>query len=180
MHLLIRFGVEQVARKRPTRPPGPKRLLGGVGFVSLLVAITAGMFAGMSAFTFTYGEGVSYFSEDPTSCINCHIMNDHFDSWLGSSHTHVASCVDCHLPHDVIGKYVSKADNGFFHSWAFTFEDFHEPIRIKPRNQRILQNNCISCHSDFVHEMLPVERSGEVMSCVHCHAEVGHAGSRRR
>ncbi|MFA9478382.1 cytochrome c nitrite reductase small subunit [Phycisphaerales bacterium AB-hyl4] len=157
-----------------------RRLFAGLGALSIAVAILGGMFAGMSAFTFTYGEGTSYFSDDPRSCINCHVMEDHFDSWLASSHAHVASCTDCHMPSETIHGFIAKADNGFFHSWEFTFQTFHEPIRIKPRNARIVQNSCLDCHSDFVHEMKPIERGGEMMSCVHCHAEVGHAGSRRR
>lgn len=154
------------------------RLFKGISALSLATTIVAGMFIGMSAFTFSYGEGLSYFSEDPKSCINCHIMDSHYDSWIKSSHHAVATCVDCHLPHDLIGKYIAKADNGFFHSWAFTFEDFHEPIRIKPRNRRIVQNNCVSCHQHMVHELLPSTIRGEAISCIECHANVGHAASR--
>lgn len=157
-----------------------RTFFGGIGALSIAAAVLGGMFAGISAYTFTYGEGGSYFSDDPRSCINCHIMEDHFDAWLASSHAHVASCADCHLPHETIHGYIAKADNGFFHSWAFTFDNFHEPIRIKPRNQRILQNTCISCHEDFVHETQIANPRGEVMSCTHCHAEVGHSMWRRR
>jgi len=159
---------------------GPARggFLRGVSFLAVLAAICGGMFAGMTVFTFGYGEGISYFSNDPRSCTNCHIMDSYFDSWVKSSHQAVASCVDCHLPHDFVGKYVSKADNGFFHSWAFTFQDFHEPIQIKPRNQRIVQLNCVSCHSNFVHELLPTTVRGESVSCTHCHTNVGHAANR--
>ncbi len=158
---------------------GPSRPLGrGPDALVVLVAMLAGIFVGMSAFTFSYGEGLSYFSTDPTACTNCHIMNSHFDSWVKSTHHTSATCVDCHLPHDFLGKYVAKADNGFFHSWAFTFQNFHEPIRIKPRNRRITQLNCISCHQDVVHELLPTTVRGESVSCIHCHSDVGHAQSR--
>ncbi len=162
-------------------PPAPVRpAFFGIGALALAVTILAGMFAGMSAFTFSYGEGISYFSTDPAACANCHVMQGHFDSWVKSSHHTVATCVDCHLPHDFTGKYIAKADNGFFHSWAFTFQNFHEPIRIKPRNERIVQLNCVSCHTDMVHELLPATVRGESVSCIHCHAQVGHAEWRRR
>jgi cytochrome c nitrite reductase small subunit len=36
--------------------------------------IFAGLLTGLGAFTFHYGEGASYFSKDPRSCMNCHIM----------------------------------------------------------------------------------------------------------
>ena len=32
--------------------------------------------------------------------------------------------------------------------------DFHDPIMIKPRNARILQENCLRCHGDFVHDIV--------------------------
>jgi cytochrome c nitrite reductase small subunit len=139
------------------------------------LAISSGLLLGLGAFTFEYAEGGSYFSTDPVACVNCHVMKPYYDSWQQSSHHTVATCVDCHLPHGFVGKYLSKADNGFHHSWAFTFQNFHEPIQIKPRNARILQANCIACHGDLVHGMLAagVGEDGDVR-CVHCHADVGH------
>lgn len=155
-----------------------RRMFRGIGIGALVIAVLGGMLTGMSAFTFTYGEGLSYFSEAPETCINCHIMQPYYDSWLKSSHSAFASCNDCHLPNEAPHKYIAKADNGFFHSWAFTFEDFHEPIQIKPRNLRIVQNNCVACHSVMVHGLVRETVRGESVSCVHCHASVGHAGSR--
>ena len=78
------------------------------------IAITAlfGILAGVGTFTFGYGKGASYLSNNPQTCVNCHVMQDHLDSWQHSSHHHVAVCNDCHLPHDPIGKWVTKADNG--------------------------------------------------------------------
>ena len=70
---------------------------------------------------------------------------------------------------------MTKADNGFFHSLAFTIDDFPDPIRIKPRNARITQRACMDCHKDVVHAMLPAPTEQETLSCVHCHASVGHA-----
>lgn len=134
-----------------------------------------GVLAGIGFFTFGYAQGASYLSNDPQACINCHVMQGHFDSWVKSSHANVAVCNDCHLPHYFIGKWVTKADNGFFHSLAFTLDNFHEPIRIKPRNRRVTQNACIYCHNDLVNHMLPAQRGGDMMLCIKCHDDVGHA-----
>ena len=133
---------------------------------------------GLGGYTFTYGRGWSYLSSDPLVCANCHVMQDYYDSWQRSGHHHVAGCIDCHLPHDTLGKYVSKADNGFFHSMAFTLQNFHEPIQIKPRNRRITQQDCVSCHADAVQAMLPASPDEEAPSCVHCHDDVGHGPGR--
>ena len=53
-----------------------------------------------------------------------------------------------------VPKYIAKADNGYRHSKGFTFMDFHDPIMIKPRNAAILQENCLRCHGDFVHDIV--------------------------
>src|SRR5688572_10607273 len=121
------------------------KLLAGPFALSLSAVV--GIVIGIGVFTFDYGEGFSYFSTAPEACTNCHVMQPYYDSWAKSSHHTSAKCIDCHLPHDFVGKYIAKADNGWRHSWAFTFQDFHEPIEIIPRNSRILQNNCVSCHS---------------------------------
>lgn len=73
-------------------------------------------------------------------------------------------------------KYIAKADNGYRHSMRFTFMDFHEPIQIIPRNARILQENCIACHEQFVQAILSGGGTSaeNAVSCVHCHRGVGH------
>ncbi|MBO6513850.1 MAG: cytochrome c nitrite reductase small subunit [Phycisphaerales bacterium] len=139
------------------------------------IAIAFGVFGGLGAFTFGYGEGTAYLTNNPASCANCHVMQSHFDSWSKSSHESVATCNDCHLPHDFAGKWITKADNGFFHSLAFTTNDFHEPIQIKDRNRLVTQEACLHCHSDYVNEMLPSRPGGDMLMCVHCHTDVGHS-----
>jgi cytochrome c nitrite reductase small subunit len=153
-------------------------LLVQIGFLPLAIAVVLGMLGGVGLFTFGYGQGFSYLSNDPAACINCHIMQDHYDSWLASSHHDVATCNDCHLSPHPIGKWVTKADNGFFHSLAFTTGDFPEPLRIKPRNRRVTQQACLSCHDELVNHMRPATRDGDMLWCVHCHTDVGHSQRR--
>lgn len=139
------------------------------------VALCSGIIAGLAAYTFWYAEGLSYLSSDPRSCANCHIMNSQYDSWLKSSHHAAATCADCHLPHDLIGKYAAKSSNGWHHSKGFTLQRFSEPIRIKPGNARILQENCVRCHNRLLHEFLAVDgRHDGSFRCVHCHRNAGH------
>jgi len=143
--------------------------------LAVAAAVALGVFGGLGAFTFGYGDGAAYLKNDPASCANCHVMRAHYDSWTHSSHERVATCNDCHLPHDVAGKWIVKADNGFFHSLAFTTDDFHEPIRIKDRNRRVTQAACLHCHATYVNHMLPAERGGDMLRCIHCHDDVGHS-----
>jgi cytochrome c nitrite reductase small subunit len=162
----------KAATDRADRPRRARRRL------QALIVILCGICAGLGVFTFGYGQGASYLSNDPAACANCHIMQESYDSYLVSSHENVATCNDCHLSHDPIGKWVTKADNGFFHSLAFTTGDFHEPIQIKDRNRRVTQDACLHCHSDFVHNMLPEKPGGDMLLCVHCHSDVGHSQRR--
>lgn len=143
--------------------------------LSALAVFVLGLALGAGGFTFYYGEGGSYLSTDPKACVNCHIMRPQYESWLKSSHQNVATCVDCHLPHDFLGKYIAKAENGYHHSKAFTLQDFHEPIMIKNKNSRILQDSCLHCHQGLVHNITTRDqRNTEQFTCVHCHADVGH------
>ena len=147
---------------------------------AILSAVLIGIPLGLGLFTFRYAEGLSYFSSDPNACANCHIMRDELDSWAKSGHHHVATCMDCHLPHAVIPKLIAKSVNGWNHSEAFTLQNFHEPIMIGRRNAEILQENCLRCHADFVHDITVMEsdKAGDTVSCVHCHKNVGHAPTR--
>jgi cytochrome c nitrite reductase small subunit len=158
-----------------------RRLLprGRAAFFSVALAVGLGVLGGIGAFTFGYAKGFSYLSNDPRTCTNCHVMQGHYESWLKSSHQNVAVCNDCHLPHDFVGKYWVKADNGLFHSLAFTLDNYPEPIRIKARNRAVTQNACIDCHADFVHHMLPREEGGDMLLCIQCHSDAGHAAERR-
>jgi cytochrome c nitrite reductase small subunit len=145
----------------------------GLGPISLAICISVGVVLGLGSYTFHYAEGLSYLSSDPRACVNCHIMRDQYASWQHASHHAVATCVDCHLPHDFVGKYIAKAENGFWHSKGFTLQDFHEPIQISRKNSRILQEACVSCHEPLVSEL-----NHPVPDCVHCHAGVGHGPPR--
>lgn len=147
--------------------------------VAIVASLVLGLLLGLGAFTFDYAEGLSYFSTDPAACANCHIMNEQYDSWQKASHHTAAKCIDCHLPHSFVPKYLAKAENGYFHSKGFTFQDFHEPIMIKRKNAAILQNNCLACHAEMVHELVSGATSDEhAVRCVHCHASVGHGPTR--
>jgi len=152
-----------------------KRKWLSAGLAYVILSMLIGMFSGLGVFTFGYGKGASYLSNNPQACANCHVMNDHLASWEKSSHHSVATCNDCHLSPHPVGKWITKADNGFFHSLAFTTGNYPDPIRIKPRNREVTQSACIKCHSDFVHSMLPPTQGGDMLNCAHCHSSVGHA-----
>lgn len=139
------------------------------------VCIAIGIMVGSGIYTARYAKGMSYLSNDPKACVNCHVMNDQYGSWIKSSHHNVASCNDCHIPHSFPAKYIAKAKNGWHHSKAFTLQNFKEPIRIKHENLVNLQKNCVDCHSTLTSNIGAHERAiqGEAR-CTDCHRSVGH------
>lgn len=142
--------------------------------LSVVFGLAAGVVAGVGSYTFFYAEGWSYMTNDPKACVNCHVMDSQYRAWTRSSHHAVAVCNDCHAPHDFLGKYTTKAINGWNHSYAFTTGDFHEPIMITGFNERIVEKNCRDCHSDIAHYVDHVRRPTEKASCIRCHSDVGH------
>jgi len=139
----------------------------------ILLLAAAGIFTGLAFYTFLYARGLSYFNNDPETCMNCHVMRHHFDAWNRSSHKAAAACNSCHTPKNLIGKYAVKGLNGWNHGSAFTTGRFPEPFRIKPLNKKVVLDNCIRCHETMVHEMRA--RSGdERPDCTTCHRDVGH------
>lgn len=153
-------------------------------WIAAAAAVLIGTATGLGAFTFVYARGYSYLGTDPAACANCHIMDEHYDAWLKSSHRAVAGCNDCHTPHDPVGKYVTKAKNGFWHSFYFTTGGYPDPLRITPRNLEIAENACRDCHGQITdaieHGTDPPEekrrraRGEEAFYCTRCHSDVGH------
>ncbi|HEY8536225.1 MAG TPA: cytochrome c nitrite reductase small subunit [Vicinamibacterales bacterium] len=140
----------------------------------LLLAVLVGAAVGIGGYTFVYARGASYLTDDPAACVNCHVMREQFDGWTRSSHRSVAVCNDCHTPDGFVPKYVTKARNGFWHSFYFTFGGFPEPIRITSRNLEVTEGACRTCHADVVHAIDAMPRADAPLSCVRCHRDVGH------
>lgn len=134
-----------------------------------------GLLLGIGAYTFHFAEGLSYFSNDPNACANCHVMRDYLDSWQKSSHHTRAVCNDCHSPHSIVPKMLTKADNGWNHSVKFTLHTYGDPIRIRLVNAERVQANCVNCHRELVDD---VRHGKQDIDCLRCHAGVGH-GPRR-
>jgi cytochrome c nitrite reductase small subunit len=139
------------------------------------LAVALGVALGIGAYTFVYARGSSYLTNDPIACTNCHVMREQYDGWIAGSHRAVAVCNDCHTPPGLVGKYATKALNGFWHSFAFTSGRFHEPIRITARNHGVTEAACRHCHAAVVDAIDADARHGTAkLSCTGCHASAGH------
>ena len=147
--------------------------------LAVSAALLVGLAAGLGVFTFGYAKGASYLTNDPAACANCDVMNDHYSAWVKSSHRSVATCNDCHTPAALVPKYITKARNGFWHSFYFTSGRYPDPLRITPRNRRVTEQACRYCHAEIVSVIDPVAHTGHArpdseLSCIRCHAYVGH------
>lgn len=142
--------------------------------VAIAIGLVLGLLLGVGGYTFIYARGASYLTNDPDACVNCHVMREQYDGWQRSSHRSVAVCNDCHAPHDPVGKYTTKARNGFWHSFYFTKGGFPDPIRMTERNARVTEGACRTCHAEIVHAIDRLPRRGEPLGCVNCHRNVGH------
>lgn len=147
----------------------------------LIAIMLLGVFVGIGLFLMKESEVVSYMTDDPKACVNCHVMTSEYNSWMHSSHREAASCNDCHVPHDnVLNKYYFKAKDGLYHATVFTMRNEPQVIKMKEASQEVVQNNCIRCH---INQVTDVKYSSWIDShkenrtkrqCWSCHQEVPH------
>ncbi len=146
------------------------------------VALTAGVLFGLSAYILYISNATSYMSDDPTTCINCHVMNTQYAGWAKSSHREKATCNDCHVPQDsFINKYYFKAKDGLRHATMFTLRKEPQVIVIKEEGSEVVQQNCIRCHNDLITDNKMLSKTKEFdhfrtdgRKCWECHREVPH------
>jgi cytochrome c nitrite reductase small subunit len=142
----------------------------------MVAAVLMGLTLGIGGYTFVYAKGYSYLTNDPAACANCHIMRDHYSAWTRASHQSVAVCNDCHTPPGLLPKYLTKAQNGFWHSFYFTTGRYPDPLRITRRNQDVLELACRKCHTELTTSIDPAHTADAQggLSCTRCHNDVGH------
>ena len=149
----------------------------GTATATIVAAVIGGLAFGLGSYTFVYAKGYSYLTDNPAACANCHIMRDHYSAWTNASHRAVATCNDCHTPPGLIPKYMTKARNGFWHSFYFTVGGYPDPLRITPRNRDVTEQACRKCHGELTAAIEPVRSSShpaQALSCTTCHRTVGH------
>jgi cytochrome c nitrite reductase small subunit len=108
-------------------------------------------------------------SESPAFCGSCHVMEAQHAAWSRAGAHRRNQCVDCHLPNqNIAAHYIWKAidgmkDVGFFYSGLAP-----EKITITNHGKKVLQANCVRCHSTTV-DMISKDRQ-----CWDCHRRLAH------
>ena len=98
------------------------------------LSVSVGTVLGMAVWTARISNALSYLSDSPETCMNCHVMTDAYATWCRGSHARAAVCNDCHVPHEnVVAKMAFKAMDGAKHSTVFTLRT--EPSRAESAAQ---------------------------------------------
>ncbi len=146
-------------------------------YVNILIVFFVGNFV----HSFYVSNAISYLSDNPKTCVNCHVMRSEFASWQHSSHREVAVCNDCHVPHNnVFNKYWFKAKDGFRHATMFTFRMEPQVIKMHEAGQAVVQENCKGCHQNVNQNVstrnvsLEDKLHDNGKLCWDCHREVPH------
>jgi cytochrome c nitrite reductase small subunit len=145
------------------------------------VLVALGVFVGLGLYVVRISKAVSYLSDAPETCVNCHIMAPQYATWSHSSHREVAHCNDCHVPHDsLFSKMYFKAKDGLRHSTIFTLRKEPPVIRIHEAGAKVVQSNCIRCHEPLLTEDRVEAVTGHARTqryerpCWECHRETPH------
>lgn len=148
---------------------------------NIIFYILLGVFFGLSATNFYISNAVSYLTDDPKACINCHIMRAEYSTWMHSSHRGHTTCNDCHVPHNnIVRQYYFKAMDGMRHAFIFTLKLDAEVIKIGEAGKTVVQENCLRCHIRQVNQVSITNvtgknyKYGEGELCWGCHREVPH------
>lgn len=140
-------------------------------FAAVAFFAVLGVGGGLVLVTARTANAPSYLSDDPETCINCHVMTSAYATWQRGSHGRSAVCVDCHLPHsNPVANLTYKARDGLWHSWVFTMRREPQVLRLSKSAVPVVQANCVRCHFD---QLAMTRLAGaKERTCWDCHLEI--------
>ncbi|MBM3330391.1 cytochrome c nitrite reductase small subunit [candidate division WOR-3 bacterium] len=143
------------------------------------VLVAAGVLVGLGLVTAHAARMTSYLGDDPETCVNCHIMEPQYLTWMHSSHREVAHCNDCHVPqNNIVRHYGFKAIDGMKHSTIFALRREPQVVRTGALAVPVIEANCRRCHWSVIEQMtLRGYRPGD-NRCWDCHRETPHGRTR--
>ena len=138
-----------------------------------------GVLAGLAPLVFHISRAASYLSDDPETCMNCHVMAPHYVTWQHGSHACVATCNDCHVPHSsMLAHYAFKAKDGLWHATVFTMRWEPQVIRLSKGAVPVVEANCRRCHARLIDDVHLAARADGDLRCWDCHRTVPHGSVR--
>ena len=116
----------------------------------MITALIAGVVAGGGLYFLYLLRAHTYLTDEPSACVNCHIMSPYYATWMHSSHSRNATCNDCHVPHEnFVKKWTFKGMDGVKHVAAFLTSSEPQVIQAHPASSQVIMNNCIRCHEQL-------------------------------
>ena len=147
--------------------------------------LVAGVLCGLSALSMYLLRVHTYFiGDNPSACVNCHIMTPYYATWSHSSHGRDVTCNDCHVPHQNLAmKYGFKAFDGMKHSAYFMLHAERQAPMAEAMTGQVVMDNCIRCHTQLNQEFVNTGRLSYMQQqaqggkvCWDCHRHVPHGG----
>ena len=120
----------------------------------MITALIAGVVAGGGLYFLYLLRAHTYLTDEPSACVNCHIMSPYYATWMHSSHSRNATCNDCHVPHEnFVKKWTFKGMDGMKHVAAFlTSTELVKTGRIDYMMSEVGKGKaCWDCHRDVPH-----------------------------
>lgn len=117
-------------------------------------------------------SGMSYYTAKSEFCISCHVMKPMYEAAYHSAHRLDGNtCGDCHVPTGVVSKAVYEATSGMKHMFYFYSGQSPDVIQITEGDARIVNQNCLRCHSAVMRE---VKTAAGGPQCTDCHRSTPH------
>ena len=132
--------------------------------------VIAGVVCGLGGLFMYLLRAHTYFvGDDPSACVNCHIMTPYYATWSHSSHGRIdhqsngATCNDCHVPHQNLAVYYGfKAVDGLKHTAYFVGHMEHQAIKAETLTGQVVMDNCIRGHTQLNTEFVKTGRMGYI------------------
>ena len=152
--------------------------------LQIIGCIIAGVIVGLGLLSLYLLRAHTYLGDEPSACMNCHIMSPYYATWMHGSHARNTTCNDCHVPQDnFIKKWWFKGKDGIGHVMAFITRGERQAIQAHAASSQVIMNNCIRCHKQLNREFVKTgridymaARVGEGKACWDCHRDVPHSG----
>lgn len=150
----------------------------------MIAILLAGVIAGGGLLFLYMLRAHAYLADDPSACVNCHVMTPYYATWAHSAHARNATCNDCHIPHEnFVRKWAFKAKDGMRHVYVFLTNTYAQTIQAHEAGSQVIMNNCIRCHTELNTEFVNTGRIDYMMAqvgagkaCWDCHRDVTHMG----
>lgn len=135
-------------------------------------------------FLFVAALSLTSYSESPSFCRSCHIMEPYYQAWANSKHKEHAKCVDCHYPPGETKTIVWKKFQALSQVAKFVTRTYSSKPYAEVEDASCLRSGCHSTRLfkgrvftekgvRFDHKPhLEGERKGRQLRCTSCHSQV--------